>query len=57
MSMSIVSVSYIAVGFLSFLAWPDVERGSITAQLAEDKPDQLLLILSSWMVIVAVILT
>jgi len=57
MSMSIVSVSYIAVGFLSFLAWPDVQRGSITGQFAEDEPNQLRLILSSWMVIVAVILT
>ena len=56
-TMAVVAVVYTGVGFASYLAWPDITKGSITAQLAEDHPNSGLLAASSWLVIIAVILT
>jgi len=48
---------YCLIGLLCYMAWPHVSKGSITAQLAEDYPDSLLVQLSAIFVIIAVILT
>lgn len=55
-SMACVGFVYAAVGLLSYLAWPKVTAGSITAELAATRPG-IITGLSSWMVIVAVIFT
>ena len=56
-SMGLVGVVYCGVGCLSYLAWPTVTAGSITAELSENYPKSPLLALSSWMVMFAVVLT
>jgi solute carrier family 36 (proton-coupled amino acid transporter) len=41
-SMMIVGTTYCCIGGLSYLAWPSVTKGSITAQLSEDHPGSFL---------------
>mmetsp|Transcript_10286 Transcript_10286/g.13421 ORF Transcript_10286/g.13421 Transcript_10286/m.13421 type:complete len:645 (-) Transcript_10286:168-2102(-) len=56
LSMSIIITIYIACGLFSYLAFPNVSAGSITAELEENRANGLLTA-CSWMVIFAVILT
>ena len=41
-SMAIVGVTFCCVGAVSYLAWPEVTHGSITAELSEEHPGSVL---------------
>ncbi len=56
-SMGLVGAVYAGVGLLSYLAWPRVKAGSITAELSENYPGSPLLVFSTVAVILAVVLT
>ena len=56
-TMAIVGSCFLFVGALSYMAWPGIEKGSITAQLAADHPTSGLFAVCSWVIIGAVTLT
>ena len=57
LSMGIIAGLYCLVGLLCYMAWPDISKASITAQLAEDYPDSVMVQISAIFVILAVIFT
>ena len=57
LSMGIITGLYCLVGLLCYMAWPHISKASITAQLAEDYPDSVMVQISAIFVILAVILT
>ena len=56
-SLAIVGVVYVSVGGLCYLAWPLVDKGSITAYLVDTHEGSFTAGLMSWMVMISIVFT
>ena len=56
-SMALVAVVYVGVGLLCYLAWPLVDKGSITAYLVDTHEGSFTAGLMSWLVMISLVFT